>query len=65
MLMDIVREFVSVSKEVAVRGERLNRAVWLMCELRRASFSSGEISELSGDRWGDSTIRGYTSGYEG
>ena len=62
MLWSWIKEYVEISMEHPVRGERLRRAIWLMIELRRCGFSSGELEELSGGRWKGSTIRGYTRG---
>jgi hypothetical protein len=59
-MWDVIREFVWISLERPVRGERLRRAIQLMVELRKCGFSSGELAELSGGRWKSSTIREYT-----
>jgi hypothetical protein len=59
MLWNFIREFVGLSLEGDMRGERLDRAIWLMKELRMHGFSSQELSLLSDGKWDSSTIRGY------
>jgi hypothetical protein len=59
VLLGLIQEFVSLS-ESAPRGAELARAKLLMAELRRYGFTSVEISELSGGKWGDGSVRLYT-----
>jgi hypothetical protein len=64
-LLDLIREFVALSGESAWGGDSLPRVKELMIELRRRGFTSLEISELSGGRWADSVVRGYTRDWGG
>ena len=64
-LLDLVREFVALSGESEWGGDSLPRVRELMVELRRRGFTSLEVSELSGGRWADSVVRGYTRDWGG
>jgi hypothetical protein len=64
-LLDLVSEFVALSGESEWGGDSLPRVKELMVELRRRGFTSLEVSELSGGRWADSVVRGYTRGWGG
>ena len=64
-LLDLVREFVALSGESQWGGDSLPRVRELMVELRRRGFTSLEVSELSGGRWADSVVRGYTRDWGG
>jgi hypothetical protein len=64
-LLDLVSEFVALSGESEWGGDSLPKVKELMVELRRRGFTSLEVSELSGGRWADSVVRGYTRGWGG
>ncbi len=64
-LLNLVREFVALSGESKWGGDSLPRVKELMVGLRRRGFTSLEVSELSGNRWKDSVVRGYTRDWGG
>lgn len=62
-------ELESVAKELKLLASRqyisvaeLERAKALMVKLKAAAMTNREINELVGDRWSESTIKGYTRG---
>jgi len=59
---ELVKKFVNLaSKETLSKTEHVE-ARKLMCELKKSGMSNQEISTLSGGKWSESTVKGYTKG---
>jgi len=62
MLEEIVKKFSALAgKEALTKGEHLE-VLELMRELKKEGVGNQEISNLSGGRWSESTVKGYTKG---
>jgi hypothetical protein len=61
-LEDIVSELQSLSKKQPVKDEDLLRAKELMRSLKQSGYTNKEISTLTGEKWGEPTIKLYTRG---
>jgi hypothetical protein len=61
-LKDIVSELQSLSKKQPVKDEDLLRAKELMRSLKQSGYTNKEISILTGEKWGEPTIKLYTRG---
>jgi hypothetical protein len=56
------REFKMLASKEKLTASELDRAKALMVELKRLGMSNPEIVELTGGRWSESTVKGYTKG---
>lgn len=61
-LETIVRELKALASKEKLSPVELDRAKYLMVELKRAGMSNAEIVEICGRRWSESTVRGNTTG---
>ena len=61
-LESIARELKALASKERLSPSELDRVKYLMVELKRLGMSNAEIVELTGGRWGESTVRGYTMG---
>jgi hypothetical protein len=61
-LEDIVSELQSLSKKQPVKDEDLLRVKELMRSLKQSGYTNKEISTLTGEKWGEPTIKLYTRG---
>jgi hypothetical protein len=61
-LEDIVSELQSLSKKQPVKDEDLVRVKELMGSLKQSGYTNKEISTLTGEKWGEPTIKLYTRG---
>ncbi len=61
-LESAVRELKMLASRERLSPAELDRARHLMVELKRLGMSNPEIVELSGGRWSESTVKGYTRG---
>ena len=58
----IARELKALASKEKLSPAELDRVKYLMVELKRLGMSNSEIAELTGGRWSESTVRGYTTG---
>lgn len=58
----IARELKALASKEKLSSAELDRVKYLMVELKRLGMSNAEIVELTGGRWSESTVRGYTTG---
>ena len=61
-LESIARELKVLASKEKLPPSELDRVKYLMVELKRSGMSNPEIVELTGGRWSESTVRGYTTG---
>ena len=61
-LETIARELKALASGEKLSPSELDRVKYLMVELKRSGMSNPEIVELTGRRWSESTVRGYTTG---
>ena len=61
-LEDVVSELQSLSKKQPVKDGDLLRAKELMGILKQSGYTNKEISTLTGEKWGEPTIKLYTRG---
>jgi len=61
-LETIARELKGLASRDRLSPSELDRVKYLMVELKRAGMSNPEMVELTGGRWSESTVRGYTTG---
>ena len=61
-LETIVRELKALASKEKLSPVELDRAKYLMVELKRAGMSNAEIVEICGRRWSEPTVRGNTRG---
>ncbi|MDH5696616.1 MAG: hypothetical protein OEZ00_08490 [Dehalococcoidia bacterium] len=58
----IARELKALASKEKLSPAELDRVKYLMVELKRLGISNSKIVELTGGRWSESTVRGYTTG---
>ena len=58
----IARELKGLASRDRLSPSELDRVKYLMVELKRSGMSNPEMVELTGGRWSESTVRGYTTG---
>jgi hypothetical protein len=58
----IARELKLLASRQQLSATELERAKALMVKLKMMGMTNAEINELVGDRWSESTIKGYTRG---
>jgi len=58
-LEDIVSELQSLSKKQPVKDEDLSRVKELMRSLKQSGYTNKEISTLTGEKWGEPSVK-YT-----
>lgn len=61
-LESIARELRMVAGRERLSPSELDRVRHLMVELKRLGMSNPEIVEVTGGRWSESTVKGYTRG---
>jgi len=61
-LESIARELKMLASRERLSPLELDRAKSLMVELKQRGMSNPEVVELTGGRWSESTVKGYTKG---
>jgi len=54
-------ELMALARKQKLLPDELDRAKYLMVALRRLGMSNAEIANLTGKRWSEPTVRGYTA----
>jgi predicted nucleic acid-binding Zn-ribbon protein len=58
----VARELKMLARKGRLTASELDRAKGLMVQLKGMGMSNPEIAELTGDRWSESAVKGYTRG---
>jgi len=59
---ELTKKFVNLASKTTLSKTEHVEARKLMCELKKSGMSNQEISTLSGGKWSESTVKGYTKG---
>ena len=63
-LESVARELKMLAARGKLTAPELDRAKDLMAQLKGMGMSNPEIVELTGGRWSESTVKGYTRGVQ-
>lgn len=56
------KKFVTLANKETLYKTEHEEVRKLMCQLKKSGMSNSEISKLSGEKWSESTVKGYTKG---
>lgn len=59
---ELANKFVNLANKTTLLKTEHVEARKLMCQLRKSGMGNAEISKLSGEKWSESTVKGYTKG---